>query len=267
MSNIWIVALFFVIFSIIENLLIFKFILRFNRKFHDYEIASAYDKQLNMNMKYYEAFENYDKKLREISHDLKNQMQVIDGLVKMGEYNDALYLISIGNTRIDNLKTVYYCDNKIINSLLYFKYKEMEKRQIEFIRSSFRLKEDEGVDNLDLCKIISNFLDNAIEEYDRNFDVDAENSLLYGKKYFIKLQIKFANSYLIIKVENPLLHQIKISDEAIQTSKEDTKNHGLGLKIVKDITEKYQGKIKIKLKDSENESEPIFLVMAILKCN
>ena len=102
---------------------------------------------------------------------------------------------------------------------------------IEFkIDSSILLKMEE----IDICDIFSNILDNSIEtaknEENRNISL-----YLYKK-----------TNYIIIKCEN-FYSNIEINQQGkFKTTKKDKNKHGHGLKIIQEIANKYNGEVNIK---------------------
>ena len=104
---------------------------------------------------------------------------------------------------------------------------------------------------MDLCAIMANLLDNAIE---------ASIGLVNTDERKIGLAILIVHSMIIIKVKNAC---DKVSVEQIlngnlKTTKEEKKSHGYGLKIIQSLTEKYGGSFE---KKREND---IFLATVVL---
>lgn len=81
----------------------------------------------------------------------------------------------------------------------------------------------------DLCTILSNLLDNAIEAVEK-----LENNRM------IKLTMRKANFFLFIRVFNPCSQNQKF-EVFPATTKENTSLHGWGLRSVKDAVERYDG--------------------------
>ena len=142
---------------------------------------------------------------------------------------------------MDNAKIHRYCSNKIVNAVLFDKASVAGKESIEII-DDIVLGDNTCITDFDICRIFINLLDNGINAL-KNYNGD--DKILY-------LSCKQDNDYIYIKCEN------KFSD----TLKKPEKNpelHGDGLKIVKDITEKYNGELITQIQDST------FSTLAILK--
>ena len=85
------------------------------------------------------------------------------------------------------------------------------------------------IDIWDMGDILLNLLDNAIEAVENNSE---ENR-------WIKLTGIIEDNYVFIEILNPYDGELKIVKGEIKTTKEDEKNHGMGLKIVRKAVEKY----------------------------
>lgn len=109
-----------------------------------------------------------------------------------------------------------------INIALEIKWNEKD------LQSKFSFYECK-IDIWDIVHIILNLVDNALEAADKN---TKENR-------WIKLKGIIDNNYAFIEVLNPYNGELKIVNGEIKTTKEDEKNHGMGLKIVRKTAEKY----------------------------
>lgn len=96
------------------------------------------------------------------------------------------------------------------------------------------LNEKLNISNYDLCVILGNLIDNAIEA------VEGEISPV------IYVQMNYIKNLFLIKVINTY------SKNAIsyETTKEDSDFHGIGLKSIKRIVDKYNGNFSIELKNN-----------------
>lgn len=91
------------------------------------------------------------------------------------------------------------------------------------------------VESTDLCVILENLLDNALE---------AVRRLPKEQDKWISLTIRLAKGVLHIATENPYTGQITIDEQGkIRSSK--TGDHGIGLMSVERIATKYAGHINI----------------------
>ena len=88
---------------------------------------------------------------------------------------------------------------------------------------------------IDIYSLFGNILDNAIEACEK----------LDESERYIGLKVYKQNSFVIINVINPFSGKIKKENGNIITTKNDKISHGYGLKSIKYVVDKYDGKIDI----------------------
>jgi len=189
------------------------------------------DQELSMlkqkNSIQYEYYKNQKETLhnmRIMYHDLKNHM-LLSSL-------SPDYLTEIKST-LSQFENFSDTGNGILNILLWKKYSEADKYGIE-LESVIEKVDLNFMDDMDICSIVGNILDNAIEackEVDRN--QIPEISVRIGK----------INNFIIIKIENDCLGSLrkKLRKNVFETTKAEKDMHGIGLNSVKRAVEKYDG--------------------------
>lgn len=164
---------------------------------------------------------------RKIRHDMKNMLLAVMGYLDEGKTEEAkTYLKQIEN-KVDTLNENIYCDNAAINYLIKQKDAECKKKNIVF--SSVVLCSFPKISEVDLSILLGNALDNAIEGSN-----NVENPE-------VELQIKEKNGYLSILVKNKITRSVLKENPRLLTNKKEKQWHGLGIRSMKAITEKYDG--------------------------
>ena len=189
--------------------------------------------------------ENFVKQ-RKITHEYKNQILCIESLINAGNYRELKdYIKNISghlSTELDYIKT----NNVIVDAILNSKYRETLEQGIIFI---FQLNDLSkiSINDEDIVVILSNLLSNAIEACEK-----------YSGKKVIKLKFIEEGDNIIISVKNTYNGKLEIRDGEIQTSKiYDNDEHGIGIKNIIDVIEKYQGSYTIQ----NNKEEFYFSIM------
>ncbi len=192
-----------------------------------------YGKELsNMEYKYYEMSVENDKKLHAIRHDISNHIQTVYSLLSNGENQRGLELINELKSRYALVEQMVYCNNPVVNIILSNKKSEAEEKNIET-----HIKVKENLDNMpitdfDLSTVICNLLDNAIRGC-----VCSEQS---HPRLIVEILQK--NQYLVIRVLNSCKVGMNIEGtDSIETTKENTQTHGLGMPIISGIAKKHRG--------------------------
>lgn len=171
-----------------------------------------------------------DVELRRFRHDYKNHMIVLGSLLSAGKTDEASdYVKKLGDISgefQDKIKT----GNSAADALINHKCADAAKKDIcieftGFIPSGC-------IDDMDICTVLSNLLDNAIE---------ATNKCLTERN--IRLEANLVREHFLLTISNPYVFISKDTKGNLKTTKTDRINHGIGMKNVERIVEKYHGAI------------------------
>lgn len=206
---------------------------------------SAQNKQKAEEIKFY-RFENRameknlneyikrEEEIRSLKHDIENVAVTTTSLLDHKEYDKIREHYSQLITRLHNSRVVYTgVKNAYINAIIQQKYADChDKISMKCHASGDFSKTDgfENVDIIDICTIIGNLLDNAIEAYTGSL-----------KDYEIMIKLDMFGGAYSIEISNPIEKSVLTHNSRLKTSKPDAKNHGLGTKSVKRRAEKYNG--------------------------
>ncbi|MDF2594474.1 MAG: hypothetical protein K0R69_815 [Clostridia bacterium] len=185
-----------------------------------------------------------NKEVRRIWHDFNNHISCIDMLLQMNNVVRARKYISDMQINSQVVHFEIKTGNEIADAVLNQKYKKAKKHNIQF-KVEGQLTDDININEVDLCSLMSNALDNAIE---------ANLKVLDESRRAIGVQIKSRDYCLFLEITNTVDKNIT-NAEITGTTKEDKKSHGFGMLNMKTIAEKYQGYMNYKFKgDSFNLS-------------
>lgn len=191
------------------------------------------NQQLYLQQHTLEEIEKESNSYKILRHDLKNHILCIQVLLQNQEYEKASqYLSELNNSAWIPLIN---SGNKVVDAVLSSKLAYAKSRNIPIYIEAY-LPDKIGIMDFELCSILSNLVDNAIEASERVMNPD------------IKLKIRAVNNYLLISVSNKLSGNVKIRPD-FETIKADRKNHGLGISIIKGIVSNYKGNISFSIKD------------------
>lgn len=183
-------------------------------------------KQYAENVKY-----RYDG-IRQIRHDMKQSYTVIETLLSENRTSDAMEYIRAGKSAITKTKVLVDVGNDFVNSILNSKLTAAKQLGIEVICSY--VKDISGIEAVDLCTLLGNLLDNAIEAAEQCLP---ENRL-------IEVKITSYEGKLIIQVANSIKHSVLNGNKELKSTKSDLSEHGFGVKSIRLIAKKYQGSVK-----------------------
>ncbi|MBC8062661.1 MAG: Spo0B domain-containing protein [Clostridiaceae bacterium] len=199
------------------------------------------DLHYNMIKNTLEELQSLNTTLRAQRHDFMNHLQVVYGLMEMEDYKEATEYIETVYNDIQKVNQVLRTANPAVNALLQAKVLFAEKRGITTkLKITTQLK-DLKVPAWEFCRILGNIIDNAIyalQEKDgfRLIEVELFEDL---KNYGFRIRNNGG------KIPENLIS--KIFEVGI-TTKGD-KGDGMGLAIVKELIEEYNGQISVKSDD------------------
>lgn len=188
-------------------------------------------------------------KLRMDRHDYLNHLQIIYGLMELEEYDEMnSYLRKVYKELLKTGKAVK-TSKPAINALLAAKSAESEAKGIEFVIEVKSDLKDLGMEDRELCKVLSNLIDNAVRALD-----DCE-----GREKKLRVNITETPERYIFSVENngpeiPESIRDRIFKKGFSTKKEE--GHGMGLAIVSEILNNNDGDIDL----SSDDEETVFTV-------
>ncbi|MDE6433100.1 MAG: GHKL domain-containing protein [Lachnospiraceae bacterium] len=220
----------------IISILTFSIIFKLSRKAEEELEEKLLIQKLEMENKMNADMTNVVENLRSLRHDMNNHIGVMNGLVHAKQY-DALeeYIHEIYHD-ISPANEFIFTHNKALSALLYNKMLNTKLKGIEFdpvIRIT-----NCNIATKDICSLLGNLLDNAIEAAEKAED----------HKY-IELVMSKKNNCYIIQCNNTFRDiPIKINDNFI-TSKKSKDFHGIGIKNIKSIVNKYSGSLLISYTD------------------
>lgn len=170
---------------------------------------------------------------REYRHDMRHHLAVIEGLAKNGENDKIVEYTTNLNGSFEKLESTNYCKNSELNALLSEYIGRAESAGCK-VTQSFMLPENFPFEEADVCLVLANIIDNAI---------NACNKLPEEERY-IKITAGYTDSHkLLIAVENPCRDPVEFGENGLpaNSAENSSEEHGIGLRSVKRITEKYNG--------------------------
>lgn len=184
---------------------------------------------ISHNKQYIENADNEYQVIRKLRHDTKDTYRVIDDYLLNNEIEKARdYIRKIVKIADDKILFVN-TDNKIVNSVINSKLTVAKSYGIN--ATCLCINDYEGIDDIDLCRLLSNMLENAVTA--------TSNCNLLSKS--ILLRITYEQNQYIFLLKNSIDNSVLTENPRLSTNKSDFVNHGYGVKIIRDIAEKYYG--------------------------
>ncbi len=190
------------------------------------------EQQLKNDEENYKLIEDKYNEIRNLKHDFKNQIAVTNDMFEKGKTEEAIKHLTDLQKQLSETSGVCYTGISSIDSIVNLKWQEAIKHNIEYV-TQVSVSEKMELDNLLLCRIFANLIDNAIEGCER----------YEGDSKFISIKISQLNGNLHIGISNSS-NQVDVTD--LRTEKSDSSSHGIGIRSIKKAVEELNGIITFK---------------------
>lgn len=192
--------------------------------------------QIELQMDHVKNIEGFYNGVKGSMHDINNHLNCLRALADSNNIDILKKYIENINETLIKLDFEIKTGNAVSDVIINEKYNMAKSKDIEFI-CDFLLPKDSALQPDDICVILSNALDNAIEAC-----MKITNGNVF-KKISIKSYIR--NLYLIIEISNSTISNLKYDGDKIITTKTDILNHGIGISNIKAAANKYNGIVDI----------------------
>ena len=180
------------------------------------------------------------QKNEHLYHDMNHHLQMIYHLAKKNGTPEIEEYVNSISTPINELSDTTWSGVDIVDAILNHTVLEAQRQGIE-IDVNAEFPKDCNITSDDLCVILFNLLDNAMEACLRRM-------WQTGNPPRIEVTIRRIHQFLIIKIQNPCIPPRKLFG-IFPTTKADARHHGIGLRNVREKVEKYNGSLEIEVED------------------
>lgn len=201
-------------------------------KHYDAKLKIEMLEQQNENaLKSIESSEAFVKEMRGVKHDIKNHLLMIQNYIEENQSDTAKeYISKLTEDYLPNIQKYVDTGNSAFDALVNSKMAICHQKNIHI-----DIKPQKNcmtkIDEADIVVLFGNLLDNAIEAAEKTVD----------KHIIIEFGIKAA--YLSIVVSNTVTESVLKTNPNLESTKKDGHIHGVGLKSVRNIVERYDGMI------------------------
>jgi len=191
--------------------------------------AETVYRMLEVQRTYYLAIQEKEQEVRAARHDLRHQITVIRQLVSDGDAEKLKKYINAFEDRSVKPIQENYCKHYIANMLLRM-YAGLAQQQETALHVRAYLPETISVDDIDLCVILSNLLENALEASVR----------IPPKQRSVSVNIGLELDRLGILIKNRFNGYLRVKNDRFLSAKQ-TGREGIGLASVRAICKNYGG--------------------------
>ena len=203
----------------------------------DYARLEQMDRLASLRESYYQALQREDRQVRTLRHDLRNHLTALRGLLEREDMGQAVrYLEQLaGSPVLQGSRRL--CENEAANAVLAAKAEEMARRGLEGV-FSVALPQALPVAEIDLCALLGNALDNAMDGAEQSQD----------KRISVRCRVE--RGLFMLRVENAVDGTL---EPDLATTKSDRSAHGFGLAGMREIAERYGGSLEARVENGRFE--------------
>ena len=169
-------------------------------------------------------------------HELRHHLALMDEMLSNGQYDRAQEYTRSLLDKAAALPSDTYSSNPVINAIAGRFLNDAKAAGIT-VSCDIQATENTPLQDDELCMLLTNMLENAL---------DACLSMSGESEQFIRFRLHSSDEHFTVTCENSTQKTLIFNpDGSVTTSKEDTDQHGFGIPIMRQITEKQNGRFSI----------------------
>lgn len=220
-----------IVLTVILLFIIASLFLNVIAKQHFTAVSQMMEKQIELQISHYDELEKMGAEISRFRHDYTNHLRSILSLIQMNEYSQAEeYIEKLQKVKYSSATTMFYTGNKLADALLADKAAALSDN----CRIEYSGIIPSAIENIDLCVILSNALDNAVEAC-REITSPCAISIFAGEQ----------QGYFVMSIKNPTTCPNNFYDIP-PTTKSEKEHHGMGLYNIESTAKKNNGRMKVK---------------------
>lgn len=213
------------------------------------ETEGLYGESLGLKLAYGEQVHDDYEKVRQFRHDFRHHIAAMEGLVYGGEYSELekyMGQLSQKDKKL-NRERVRYTGNFMVDSIIFGITRDQKFKEVDF-QFDGGLPSNLGVKDIDICGVLANALENAMEACLKGNDRKAVIMKAGCYENMISFQIK--NTYDSSRYK-------ALAGGEFYSSKEGD-GHGYGIQNMERVVKSYNGRMEYNV-DPEWVTVDIFL--------
>jgi len=179
---------------------------------------------------HYKMLTDNINKAKAIRHDFHHHTLVLQSYLHSNQLDLLENYLNKYKTSFTENTAPMLCNNYVINAMIQHYLTIAESLMIKFT-TLVDIPAKVSISDMDLCIILGNTIENAIEACSRMTNEDR----------FINLNIKIIGYMLIITIDNSYNGVLETTSSSIISSKREGSDEGIGLASVKSVASKYNG--------------------------
>lgn len=209
---------------LVINLMVFVLYTEFTKFYSKTKENALLLQQVQYQKQHYKELEMANSKIREIRHEMKNQLKTATYLYEKGSQTELVNYLETSLNHLTDIEQVIHTGNFEMDALINIKLNELDKINAKYY-TNILIPSNISFPFNDMVIILGNLFDNAKEACE----------MLVESERTVYVSICYINQSLLIKMKNPF------KEFSPQTQKNDKIIHGLGLKNIERTVKHYNG--------------------------
>ena len=176
----------------------------------------------------YEEVKHIYLNMRGWRHDYHNHLQVMKVQIAAGQLEEMKHYLDDLEQNLNKVDTYVKSGNLMADAILNSKLSLADREGIR-VNCKALLPETLPIEDVDLCVLLGNLLDNALEACEK----------ITEEQRFLRIYMVVNKSQFYLSVQNSAREELDFNERNYISTKRG--NHGLGLKRVKALVDKYEG--------------------------
>ncbi len=176
----------------------------------------------------YEEVKEIYLNMRGWRHDYHNHLQAMKAQIAAGQLEEMKQYLSDLEHNLERVDTYVKSGNLMADAILNSKLSLAEQKGIQ-VNCKAILPETLSIEDVDLCVLLGNLLDNALEACEK----------IPEQQRFLRIYMVVNKSQLYVSIQNSAKEELDFNEKNYISTKRG--NHGLGMKRVKALADKYEG--------------------------
>lgn len=234
----YIIMLICAVIVILWNYIVIRLIRKINQSQEEkrqYMLDAQYQEMIK---KHIEENRNMYNALKEMRHDMQHQLNYVHYLVEEKRYDEIANFFGNVDKQLYHYNSIIITGNEVMDVVLSQKDAVAKTRGIH-IRMDIQNVKLQYIQDTDLCSMLSNLLDNAMEAVE------------FCDNKEISLKIVRNKNWLIIIEENEYQNIKEDKNGKLMSTKNNKEMHGFGLNSMQRIVEKYHGSLQYQYENNK----------------
>lgn len=188
--------------------------------------------QMEMQREQYAARVDHIEKTARLKHDWRHHLLIMEGLAENGELDQIKGYLRELIPEYESGEEASICRNHIADVILRH-YASLAKSRKITMDIHADISEKTAVSDMDLCVILGNLVENAVEACD----------MMDSPEKLIIFRAEMKGRQLVVMTKNTYGERVTKREQRFYSTKHE--GVGIGLDSVKKVTEKYGGQMKV----------------------